>query len=66
MKYDQRFEFLMSSPDLRALGEIADEVGVSRSDLVRVSIRRLIKHPDEFFGLLSRADRGRSMQRMGA
>jgi hypothetical protein len=62
MKYDQRFELLMSSPDLRALGEIADEVGVSKSDLARISIRRLIKHPDEFFGLLSRAARGRQVQ----
>jgi len=64
MKYDQRFELLMSSADRGALNEIADEVGVSASDLVRISVRRLIKHPDEFFGLLGRA--GRSPERAGA
>jgi hypothetical protein len=57
MKYDQRFELLMSSANRRALDAIADEFEVSASDLVRMSIRRLIKHPDEFFGLRSRVRR---------
>jgi hypothetical protein len=56
MTNDSRFEFRLPACRRRQLDELAEEAGMATSDLVRLGLGWLIRHPDKF-GLPSRTTR---------
>jgi hypothetical protein len=50
MKHDARFDLKLPATTRRELAELATESGLSSADLVRLSVRWLLAHPDRLLG----------------
>jgi hypothetical protein len=50
IKHDVRLDLRLPAAQRRELAELATESGLSSADLVRLSVRWLLQHPDRLLG----------------
>ena len=54
--HDARLEIRMPAASRRELDQLANEVGLSTADVVRISIRRLLQNPEALLRLSQASD----------
>jgi len=60
MKHDARFDLKLPAAQRRELAELATESGLSSADLVRLSVRWLLQHPDRLLRSVVEEQQGRA------